>query len=111
MLKKKFGNNIQLLCTDADFLMDEVCSDDFYQDMCAMKEQFDLASYPNSSTFFDANKNKVVGKFMDEASGQSSSEFEGMKHKMYLYKTLNDPSHVKVGFTTTKRAKGYNVLR
>ena len=68
VMKKKYGDNIQLLFTDTDSLMYEVCTDDFYQDMWAMKEEFDLASYPKSSPFYDPSKNKVVGKFKDEAS-------------------------------------------
>ena len=115
VMKKKYGNNIGLLFTDTDSLMYEVCTDDFYQDMWAMKEEFDLASYPKSSPFYDPTNNKLVGKFKDEASGQSISEFVGLMPKMYSYQTLtsggaihslNDPSHGAVGFTTKKRAKG-----
>ena len=106
VMKKKYGENIQLLFTDTDSLMYEVCTDDFYQDMWAMKGEFDLASYPKSSPFYDPTNNKVVGKFKDEASGQSITEFVGLKPKMYSYQTLNDPSNGEVGFTTKKRAKG-----
>ena len=74
-----------------------------------MKEEFDLASYPKSSPFYDPTNIKVVGKFKDEASGQSNSEFVGLMDKIYSYQTLNsggaihslnDPSHSAVGFTT-----------
>ena len=115
MKKKKYRDNIQLLFTDTDSLMNEVCIEDFYQDMWAMKEEFDLASYPKSSPFYDATNNKVVGKFKDEASGQSMAEFVGLKPKMYSYQTLKsgaaipsskDPSHVEAAFTTKKGAKG-----
>ena len=79
-----------------------------------MKDEFDLASYPKSSPFYDATNNKVVGKFKDEASGQSITEFVGLKPKMYSYQTLNSgaaipskgPAHVEAAFTTKKRAKG-----
>ena len=47
-----------------------------------MKEQFDLASYPKSSAFYDPTNNKVVGKFNDEATGQTITEFVGLKPKM-----------------------------
>ena len=39
-MKKKYGENIQLLFTDSDYLMYEVCTDDFYQDSWAMKKEF-----------------------------------------------------------------------
>ena len=71
-----------------------------------MKEEFDLASYPKSSPFYDSTKNKVVGKFKDEASGQSITQFVGLKQKMYSYQTFNDLSNGEAGFTTKKRAKG-----
>ena len=89
-MKRKYGDNLHLLCTDTDYLMDEVCTDDFYQDMWAMKEEFDLASCPKSP-FYDPTNNKLVGKFKDEASGPSISEFVGLKPKMYSYQNLNDP--------------------
>ena len=71
-----------------------------------MKQEFDLASYPKSCPFYDPTNNKVVGKFKHEASGQSITEFEGLKPKMDSYQTLNDPSNGEAGFTTKKREKG-----
>ena len=80
-----------------------------------MEEEFDLASYPTSSPFYDASNNKVVGKFKDEASGQAITEVVGLKPKMYSYQTLKtgagiptlkDPSQGQTGFTTKKGAKG-----
>ena len=105
-MKKKYGENIQLLFTDTDSLMYEVCTDDFYHDMWAMKDEFDLPSYPKSSTFYEPTNNKMVGKFKDESSGPSISEFVGLKPKMYSYQTLNDPSNGEAGFSTRKRGKG-----
>ena len=46
MMKKKYGDTIGLLFTDTDSLMYELCTDDFYQDMWAMKEEFDITSDP-----------------------------------------------------------------
>ena len=80
-----------------------------------MKKEFDLASYPQSSPFYDATNNMVVGKFKDEASGQAITEVVGLKPKMDSYQTLNtgagmailkDPSQGQTGFTTKKLAKG-----
>ena len=71
-----------------------------------MKDEFDLASYPTSSPFYDTTNKKVVGKVKDEASGQSISEFVGLKKSMDSNQTLNDPSHGEAAFTTKKRANG-----
>ena len=77
VMKKKYRENIELLFTDTESLMYEVCTDYLYQDMWAMKEELDLASYPKSSPFYDPTNNKVVGKFNDETSGLSITEFVG----------------------------------
>ena len=79
-----------MLLNANDFLMYHVCTDDFYQDLWSMNE-FALASYRKSSPFYDATKNKLVGKFKDEGSGQSLSELGVLKPMMEQYQTLNDP--------------------
>ena len=113
-MKNKYGENIQFIFTDTYSLFYEGCTEDFYQDIWAMKEEFDLASYTKSSLFYDPTNNKVVGRFKDEPSGPSITEFVGLKPKMYSYQTLNtgvglrslnDPSHGQAGLTTNKRAK------
>ena len=104
-MKKRYGDNIRLLFTDTDSLMYEVCTDDFYHEMWSMKEHFDLASYPKTSTFYDGTNNKVVGKFKDEANGDNIVEFVGLKAKMYSYQTLNTGADNNA-LTTKKRAKG-----
>ena len=81
-MMKKYGENIQLLFNDSDSLMNEVCTNEFYQDMWAMKEEFDLASYPKISHFYDHTNNNVLGKFKDQGSGKSITEFLGWKPKM-----------------------------
>ena len=105
-MKKKYGDNIQLLFTDTDSTKYEVCNDNFFQDMLAMNEEFFLSSYPKSNPFHDPTNNKGVVKFKVEAIGNSITEFGGLKPKMYSYQTLNDPSHGEAGFSTEKRAKG-----
>ena len=45
----------------------------------------------------------MLGKFKDEANGQSIIEFVGWKPKMYSYQPLTDLSPGKVGFSTKKR--------
>ena len=51
--------------------------------MWAIKDEFELASYPKSTHFYDPINNKVVGKFKDVVRVQSNTEFVVLKKKMY----------------------------
>ena len=78
----------------------------FYQDMCTMREELDLATYPKSSPYYNSSNNKVVRKFNDDASGSPIIEIVGLKPKMYSYQTLTDPSPGEATFTNMKWATG-----
>ena len=84
--------------------MYEVSTGDFFQDMWAMKEEFDLASYSKTSPFFDTTNNKVLGKIKEESSEESLREFAGLKPKIYQYQTITDPSHIGAPFSRSQRA-------
>ena len=105
-MKKMYGDNIRLLFTDTDSLMYEVQTDDFYQDMWSMRDQFDLSNYPAASQYKDPTNNRVVGKFKDEANGDPILEFVGLRAKMYSYQTLSHNETGKETIITKKRAKG-----
>ena len=61
-MKKKYGHNILLLFTATDSLMSEVSTNDFYQDIWPMKEEFEIAIYQNSRPFYADTNNKVGGE-------------------------------------------------
>ena len=105
-MKKRYGENIQLLFTDTDSLMYEIQTEDYYRDMLEMKQHFDLANYPRTSQFYDGTNNKVVGKFKDEANGDPIIEFVGLRPKMYSYQTLSERADGSSQTVTKKRAKG-----
>ena len=69
MIKKRNRDNIRLLFTDNDCVIYVACSDDFDHDLWATRVDFDLASYPRTSPFYDGMKNKMVGNVKDEAKG------------------------------------------
>ena len=69
VMKRKYGDKIHLLFTDTYFLMYEVCTEDLYQYMWPMREEFDIASYTMSCLLYDSSNNKVVRKFHKEARG------------------------------------------
>ena len=103
-MKKRYGDNIRVLFTETDSLMDEVCTRDFDHELWATREHLDLAGYPKTSPFYNGTNNKLVGKFMDEANGDLIDEFVGLKAKMYFHQTLNTGAGNNA-FTREKWAK------
>ena len=77
-MKSKYGQNIQLLMTDTDSFVYHIKTDDFYQDMKDNKEYFDMSAYIKSSDFYDAENEKVLGKFKDEKPKSTVTEFVGV---------------------------------
>ena len=70
-----------------------------------MKENFDLASYPKTSTIYDGPNNKVVGKFKDESNWDTIVEFLAISAKIYSYQTFNTGA-ASTALCTKKRANG-----
>ena len=62
-MKKRHGDNIQVRFSENDCLIYEVCTEVFNHGKWAMKGEFELASYAQSSPLYDPTKRKVVGKF------------------------------------------------
>ena len=84
-IKKKYGDKARLLFTDTDSSCYHILTDDVYEDLYNHKDMFDNSDYSKSSKFyFDENK-KVIGKFKDEAAGNPTADFLGLKSKMYSY--------------------------
>jgi len=71
-IKKKYGNNAQLLFEDV------------YKDFWSDKDKFDFIVYTKESNFYDATNKKIVSKFKDKTS--SITEFVGLRSKMYSFK-------------------------
>ena len=92
-VKNRYGSDAKLLFTDTDSLCYEITPEDFYRDMYANKEQFDLSDM-KIEKFQDSENKKVVGKFKDETQGIPIYEFIGLRSKMYSIK-LDDRSQKK----------------
>jgi hypothetical protein len=89
-MRKKYGNNIQLLYTDTDSLIYYVHTEDIYRDMNENITLFDTSDYPKNNIFgIPLVNKKVLGKMKDECCGKILSEFVGLRSKMYSYKTEN----------------------
>ena len=89
-IKRRYGDKARLLFTDTNSLTYEIEADDVDQDFWKDRHLFDNSDYPKSSSFFDNENKKVIGKFKDEAAGIPITEFVGLRSKMYSYMKGND---------------------
>lgn len=84
-MKEKYGDRAELLFTDTDSLCYQISTADFYADMKAQSELFDMSNLDHNSPFYDKTNCKVIGKFKDEAGGDPIIDFVGLRPKMYSY--------------------------
>ena len=89
-IKKKYDNRARLLFTDTDSLTYEIEAEDVYKDFRNDKDMFDNSDYPESSPYYCNVNKKIIGKFKDEACGIPTTEFIGLKSKMYSYVKDNE---------------------
>jgi len=84
-LKTRYGENVTLLYTDTDSFILQIFTEDVFNDMQEMQEDFDFSEYPKTHQCFDIKNKKVIGKFKDEVNGSIITEFVGLKSKMYSF--------------------------
>ena len=82
-IQQKYDNSAISLFTDTDSLVQEIETDDVYEDFYEKKNLFDFSDYPKDSNFFNAVFKKVIGKMKDEIKGKIISEYVGLNSKMY----------------------------
>ena len=88
-IKNKYDNKSKLLFTDTDSLMNEIKTEDVYEDLPAIKKCFIFVCFitvrsSKSKSYDDSNK-LVIGKMKDEAGGVAIEEFIGWKSNIYLF--------------------------
>ena len=86
----KVFDNVKLLLTDTDSLVDEIKGDNVYDQCFKDKHLFDFRGYSKDSVYYDDSNKKVLGKMKDELSGVKIDEFVGLKSKMYSLIACND---------------------
>jgi hypothetical protein len=96
-IKSKYGEKASLMFTDTDSLCYEIETEDIYEDMGKMGDQFDFSDYPKDHPLYSSKNKKVIGKFKDETNGVAIQEFVGLRAKMYS---------ILVDGKAKKRAKG-----
>ena len=97
-LKKRYGDECELIYTDTDSLLLEIETEDIYKDMGDQQDLFDTSDYPKEHPLHsDANK-KVLGKMKDECAGTPIAECVCLRPKMY--------SVLRADEKNVKKAKG-----
>ena len=85
VLKVKYSN-IKLCFTDTDSLLYWVETVDLHKDFQDTASNFDTCNYPTEHPLFDLTNKAVPGLMKDEFSGKFSSEFVGLRSKLYSCK-------------------------
>ena len=80
--------------------MNEIISEDFYEDFSKDKEMFDFSNYSAKSKYYGDSNKLLIGKMKDETAGVAIKEFVGLKPGIYSF--LVD------GISERKKAKVVN---
>jgi len=92
-LKRFYGNDVKLICTDTDsFMVNIVGKNDPYEDAYECRVKFDNSVYdpqdPLFGRFYDPTNRKKMGCMKDVSSEDGTiTEFVMLKPKMYAYET------------------------
>ena len=92
VMKKFYGERLQLGYTDTDSLIYGIQTDDVYADMQQLKDHFDFSNYPQSSPLYSKENKKIPGFFKDECGGRIVEKFIGLRSKMYTIKMHGENS-------------------
>ena len=88
VVKKKYGNDVELVYTDTDSFILNIMTDDIYEDLeeTEFNNYFDFSDYSKEHELYNKNNKKVLGKFKDELNGKLMTEFIALSPKCYSYK-------------------------
>ena len=98
-LKRKYGNQCRLLCTDTDSLLFHVASNDINDDFKKDEFYFDFSDYPKDHHLYSHTNKKVPGKFKSEVNEKQITHYCGLRSKMYaiIYKENDQDREKKKG--------------
>jgi len=108
-LKPTYGNNCKLLFTDTDSFCRHIQTDDLYGDMARHISEkknekaghyFDTSNFEKDHPLYSNENHGVLGKFKSETGSVPSTEFVGLRAKMYSLDVRQRPKESKM------RAKG-----
>ena len=90
-IRKNF--DAELLFTDTDSLTFEIKSKNVYEEFYKQKDLFDFSNYSKDPKFFNETNKRVISKMKDEFGGVVTTEFVGLKSKMYSIKQIDGKEH------------------
>ena len=93
-IQNKYNNKPKLLFTDTYSLLNEIKTEDVFEDFSSDKEIFDFSDYSTKSNYCDNSNIVVIGKMKDETGGVAIEEFVGLKPKMYSF-LVDNSEHKK----------------
>ena len=85
----KTFNNVKLLFTDTDSLVNEIKNGKLYEQCFIDKDLFDFSKCPKDFVYCDDSNKQVLGKVNDELNGFKIDDFVGLKSKMYSLITFS----------------------
>ncbi|CAH1731651.1 unnamed protein product [Aphis gossypii] len=97
VMKKHYGDKINLMYTDTDSLVYHVLTDNFYNDLAHnsnLLDRMDTANLPKDHPCYIADRKKIPGLFSDETDGLVMTEFCALRAKSYAYK-INGKEKIK----------------
>ncbi|XP_066905881.1 uncharacterized protein [Halyomorpha halys] len=95
VMKPKYGENIDLCYMDTDSFIYYIKTNDFYNDIKTMIDEFDTSDYSKDNVYgLPLINKKVLGKMKDENCGNIMTEHVSLKSKMYAYK-VNEQEYKK----------------
>ena len=94
-IKNKYDSNSKLLSADTNSLMQEIITEDVYEDLSSNEEMFDFSSCSTQSKYYYDSKKLVIVKMKDETRGAATEKFFGMRPKMYSFLIYENREHGK----------------
>ncbi|XP_015377595.1 PREDICTED: uncharacterized protein LOC107171850 [Diuraphis noxia] len=97
VMKKHYGDKIELMYTDTDSLVYYIQTDDFYNDLVNnsnLLDRMDTSNLPQDHPCYIAERKKIPGLFSDETDGHIMREFIALRAKSYAY-ILDDEEKIK----------------
>uniref|UniRef100_A0A2S2N890 DNA-directed DNA polymerase n=1 Tax=Schizaphis graminum TaxID=13262 RepID=A0A2S2N890_SCHGA len=89
VMKKHYGDKLQLMYTDTDSLVYNIQIYDFYEDLinnANLLDRMDTSNLPQDHPCYIAERKKIPGLFSDETNGLIMTEFCALRAKSYAYK-------------------------
>lgn len=81
-IKKKYGHKARLSFTGTDNLINQIQTNDVFEDFNVNKDMFDFSGYPLNSRFYDVRNTKLIGQMAHETKVAPITEFDGLMYKM-----------------------------